>query len=466
MVFFFRRLLSLAGGINVFVVLLLATQVFFVSTVAAAEGSVDSEKIASMERLIKEQQQSMERFIKEQQQRMDLLVKGQQQQLEALQQQVNQLKNTATESLAEAKDAKSVAEEAKATVQVSAAPMEKVVNRGGVDRAKLTLSGMVNKAIFIVDDGDDTDAYFVDNDNAESRFNLVGTVNVTDDLAIGSRLEVTVAPNKSGDISQENQDQNNIFDQRWAEVSLTSKRFGRLSLGKGDTASMNTAASDLSKTMVIAYATISDTAGGMLFREKNSGTLTDINILETFFNFDGLNRQSRLRYDTPTIHGFSLAGSIISDQRYDGAVRWGGQGYGFKAVGSAAISNPRLTDRDLLYDGSFSMLHENTGLNLTLSAGTLERDNQDNSTSYYTKVGWLTKFFSYGETAFAIDYAQTANLPTENDDAYSVGAAAVQFLDEYGTEIYFLYRLHSLDRDIGPSVDDINVIALGTRVKF
>jgi hypothetical protein len=100
MIFFFRRLLSLAGGINVFVVLLLVTQLLFVSTVAAAEGSVDSEKIASMERLIKEQQQSMERLIKEQQQRMDLLVKGQQQQLEALQQQVNQLKNTANESLA------------------------------------------------------------------------------------------------------------------------------------------------------------------------------------------------------------------------------------------------------------------------------------------------------------------------------------------------------------------------------
>ena len=85
---------------------------------------------------------------------------------------------------------------------------------------------------------------------------------------------------------------------------------------------------------------------------------------------------------------------------------------------------------------------------------------------YYTKAGWLTRFFPIGETAFGVDYTRSLNLPTDSDDGYSVGAAAVQFFEEYGTEVYLLYRLHSLDRDVAPNVQDISVVSLGARVKF
>jgi predicted porin len=318
----------------------------------------------------------------------------------------------------------------------------------------------------IVDDGKNTEAYFVDNDNSESRVNFVGTAKATDDLTIGSRIELTIAPNKAGEVDQNNQETNNVFDQRWAEVSLDSKRFGKLSLGKGATASYTSAAVDLSRTGVISYATISDTAGGMLFRQTSDDTLTDVRVVEAFNNFDGLNRRNRVRYDTPTFYGFHLATSAISDQRYDASLWWGGQGYGLKAAGAAAFAYPNENDTDFQYDGSFSLLHEDTGLNLTLSAGLLERDNQSDAGSLYGKVGWLTRFFSFGKTAFGVDYTRTLNQPTENDDGYSVGAAAVQLFEEYGTEIYLLYRLYSLDRDAAPSVHDISLVSIGARVKF
>ena len=40
-------------------------------------------------------------------------------------------------------------------------------------RVKVTLSGQINRAINVVDDGKDTDAFFVDNDASNSRFRLV-----------------------------------------------------------------------------------------------------------------------------------------------------------------------------------------------------------------------------------------------------------------------------------------------------
>ena len=105
-------------------------------------------------------------------------------------------------------------------------------------------------------------------------------------------------------------------------------------------------------------------------------------------------------------------------------------------------------------------------MNLTLSAGLLERDNQSDPYNYYGKVGWLTRFFSVGQTAFSLDHTRSANLPTDSDDGYSIGAAAVQQFEEYGTELYLLYRLHSLDWDVEPEVHDINLVTVGTRVKF
>ena len=450
-----RSLLSLAGGINVFVVLLLASHVLFVSTAFAQ----DAAKIDNLLLVIDSQQRQNEdqqRQIEEQQNQLD----AQKQLLLDLQKQL--------ESLVKDGESKGVPA---ATPEVASAkgpsPAENVITSGGGDRAKLSLSGFVNRMVNIVDDGESTDAYFVDNDNAESRINLVGTVSATDDLTLGSRIELTIAPNKSGVVNQENQgDNNDVFDQRWAEVSLDSKRFGKLSLGKGDTASMNTAASDLSRTTVISYATITDTAGGMFFRQEDDGTLTDLTIFDAFVNFDGLNRRNRLRYDTPTFHGFTFGATAIADERYDGSVRWGGQGYGFKAVASAAVANTNQDDADYQYDGSLSVLHEDTGLNFTLSAGTLERDSQKNPYSVYAKVGWLKRFFSVGVTAFGIDYTRSMYLPTEGDDGYSIGTAVVQPFDDFGTEIYALYRYYTLDRDDEPEIKDINMVTIGSRIKF
>jgi predicted porin len=443
--FSFRHLLLIAGGI---------IGLAFLAMPAFAQ---DAEKMQELQRVIDAQQKQMEA----QQKQLD----AQRQLLQDLQKQMESLvKDADTKEVpvaAEKPAAKPVVASTKAPP-----PDKKVVTSGGGERVKLSISGWVNRMVNIVDDGKNTDAYFVDNDNSESRVNFAGTAKVNEDLTLGSMIELTIAPNKAGDVSQDNEETGDIFEQRITEVTLDSKRFGKLSLGKGWTGSYGSASRDLSRTDVISYVTIADTAGGMLFRQTDDDTLTDLRIVEAFQSFDGLNRRNRVRYDTPTYYGFHLSTSAVSDQRYDAALWWGGQGYGFKAIGAAAFAYPNQDDTDFQYDGSFSLLHEDTGLNLTLSAGLLERDNQSDAGNLYGKLGWLTRFFSFGETAFGLDYTRTQNQPTENDDGYSVGAAAVQFFEEYGTEIYLLYRLYSLDRDVEPSVHDISLVSIGARVKF
>jgi hypothetical protein len=430
---------------NSFIILLLsALGIFSLGLTAMPAFAQDAEKVQEMKRVIDAQQKQLE---------------TQQKQLDEQRQLLQELQ-TQMESLSE---------EVETIEQGPVAPVadhERIVTAPGVDRIKLSISGWVNRAVNIVDDGKDTDAYFVDNDNAESRVDLAGIGKINDDLTLGSRIQLTIAPDKAGDVNQNDKEPGDVFDQRITEFYLDSKRFGKLSLGKGFTASYGTASRDLSRTTVISYVTVADTAGGMLFRQSNDDTLTDLDIAHAFQSFDGLNRRSRVRYDTPTYHGFQLSTSLLTEQRYDAALWWGGQGYGFKAIGAAAVADPKLDDTDLQYDGSFSLLHEETGLNLTLSAGLQEHDQQDNAGNYYGKIGWLTKFFSFGETAFAVDYNKTRNQPTGDDEGYSTGLAAVQSFEKYGSELYFLYRKYSLDRDVEPDVHDIDVISTGARVKF
>jgi len=417
-------------GMIIFIGLLLAVGVFYVSPAMAQ----DAQTVERLERMIKEQQQ----------------------QLESMQRQLNQLKQTADE-------AKSTAEEAKTTVQ---APPEKGVT-SGQERVKLAISGQVHRAVNLIDDGKNTDLYFVDSDASNTRVRFVGTAKATDDLTLGSRLEIAATSNESGDVNQDNEDSGDFFNVRWADLTLASKSYGKLWLGKGDTASNNTSEVDLSGVDVIAYASVADIAAGMLFRESSGdNSLTTVSVGDAFNDRDGLSRQNRIRYDTPTLWGFHLAGSAVSDQRYDAALYWGGQGYGFKAAAAAAIANPNRDNTDLQYNGSFSVLHEGTGLNLTTSAGLLDRDDEGDPTNFYVKGGWLTRLFSAGQTGFAVDYTRSVNLPTGRDKGYSVGGAVVQQFEDYGTELYLQYRLYSLDRDVAPSVENMNVGTIGARVKF
>jgi len=433
-------------------VVLLASGILVLGFFTIPAFAQETERMQELRQLIEVQQEQLQlqqQKLEEQQKKLELQDKQFDTQKQLLQELQLQLK--------------SIVEEENTMVHE---PADKAVTSDGGERVKLGISGHVNRMVSIIDDGADTDAYFLDNDNSESQVRFVATTEPTDDLTLGGIIEYSVAPNRSGNVDQLTQETGDIFDQRKVEVTFDSKRWGKLSLGMGNTASYGAGAVDLSETGVASYSTIVTIAGSMIFRESDTGDFSDVRIFEAFDSFDGQFYRNRLRYDSPRFRGFQISTSLISDDRSDATLWWGGQGYGFKAAGAVAIGNPNEEGSDLQYNGSFSLLHDDTGLNFTLSSGILDRDNQGNAQNYFAKVGWIKRFFSVGDTAFSVDYTRSLNLPTDKDDAYSVAAAAVQQFDDYGTEFYVLYRLHSLDRGIGPSVDDITVVSIGTRIKF
>ncbi len=387
--------------------------------------------------------------------------------LDSLQRQVQTLMSNTEAARTTAEEAKAKAGRAE-TLATSAGPAagDRPVS-SGQDRIKLAISGQINRMINVADDGGQTTIYHVDNVNSSSRLRFVGTGELTEDLTLGTALEAELISNPSTVVSQTEQDTGAAnFRDRRVEAYLDSKRFGRFWLGKGWTASDATSEVDLSGTSVIGYSGVDFTAGGLLFRDKDSGALTDTSIGDVFSNFDGLGRKDRLRYDTPTWRGFTLAGSIIEDQQWDGALRWSGQGYGVQAAGAAAVSRPSNSEIHRRYNGSFSVLGLNSGLSLTAAGGLDDRKQRKDSNFWYVKVGWESpRIFKFGSTALALDYGKASDIDLDGDDADTVGFQFVQNVASHGTQLFTGVRYHDLDRD-GANTESIWVSSFGTRVKF
>ncbi len=409
--------------------------------------AVEPKVLQRLQETIQQQQQQLARQAEQ--------IKAQAELLRQLEQQVGTLQSQSQAQLSSAA----------VTVKAEPAPVPPAEMTSGNDKISLALSGHINRAVNVVNDGGRTSLYHVDNNADNTRIRLVGTARISEEFTLGSWLEFVMTADDSSLVSQNSQAPGNYISTKGAELSLSSKRFGKLSLGKGSTASDNTSAADLSRTDIVLYSSIADIAGGILFKQKN-GLLSSTSLATAFDPLDGLGDTSRLRYDSPALFGFVLSGSLASGQRSDLALTWDGEGYGFQASAAFGLANPKLSGAALQYDGSFSLLHTASGLNLTLAGGLLDRTTGSDATAAYAKLGWLANLIRQGATAFGVDYAQSRDMAALGDTGRSMGGAVVQAFDRYATELYLQYRLFSLDRSAAPSVFNVNVSTFGARVKF
>ncbi len=339
-----------------------------------------------------------------------------------------------------------------------------------LSNVKLSLYGQINRAGLYGNNGDSSKWYFVDNINSQTRLGVNALADLGNAWTTGGRIEYGILSNASTDVNQltTNNATETTFNLRWAEVFFANEGLGKLSLGKGDSASNNSSEVDLSGTAVASFSEVADMGGAMLFFDGTTTTLATIKIKDVFNNFDGLSRTDRLRYDTPAFGGFSLATSYSSGDAFDGALLFNRKFGETKVAAAFAAASPNdLNDStSVQYGGSASVLLP-MGLNATVAGGVrdLDQSNRDNPTNWYTKLGYQVTFYEAATTSFSVDYGETADLRQEGDTAKTWAVAAVHNLSDWGTEIYLAYRNFKLDSDAG-DFDDIYTVWAGARVKF
>ena len=414
--------------------------------------------------------------------KMTAVIEAQQQQIDAMRAELNALKKERTAAAAPIPAADIEA----APVAVAAAPAAASPNEDDrtetqmvaegftwVDKSgrSLTLSGQINPAFNVVDDGISTDVFIVDNDTSGTRFRLDVDAPL-DDTSLGATLEIGASPNNSYDVSQLDAQTDADFNVRRAEVTFRNDRYGRLQLGKGSSASDDTAEYDLSLVAgPIMYAGVADIAGGIFFTDGTD--LSGTTVGDAFFDFDG-DRLARIRYDSPMFGPLQGSASYGQDDQWAAAVTLGGD-YGdwsgwtvgdFTLLAAASVYNTDDDNVDYAYAASGSFLHDPTGLSLTLSTGGQKLDTGDDPSNIYAKVGWDTAFWPLGPTGFGVDYTQGENISGDSAKGTSYGIAAVQRIERYGIDLYSQLRWYELDDGAEPGLKNITVGSFGTKFTF
>lgn len=333
----------------------------------------------------------------------------------------------------------------------------------------MQIAGEINRGALLYDDGDDSVVRNVDNDNDPTLFQFMGTAKFNSELTMGGVAMIEMADNSSARVSQNDATTGpQTFNIRKAEIFLRTKRFGTLYMGRGDTASENAAEQDISGTFTAAHASVQKVGGSLFFSLKNGGVST-VRINQVFDGFDGLNRQSRIRYDLPVVAGFTLSASYADEDQHDVALRFARKYGAFKIKAAAALTDTSSNgvNVDSQFSGSASILHR-SGINLTVAGGLQDTEGASASQDpyyIYGKLGYQAKLNKYGFTAFAADFGHYEELRTVNEDGETYGFQMLQKIARWNTDVYLSYRNFQLNNS-ALLVHNINTVFTGVRFRF
>ena len=360
-----------------------------------------------------------------------------------------------------------------ADLEERVATLEATTARKGNRKVSLKIYGQVNQALLIWDDGQDSDAYVVDNDSSASRIGFKGKAKINNDWSAGYRIEIGVYSAESDRVSQDNDDGTsgspNRLDLRRSEMFIKSKTFGKVTWGLTNHALDGTTKADLSGTHVVARN------GGLRYVEAFNIIRSDTGLSsgETWgeiFDGDGeFDRDNVIRYETPTFAGFKVSASWGEDDEWSVAAFYKAKfdqfkfkaaiGYGEDQEGTGGSSS--ISEN---FNGSASIMHLPTGIFVTGSGGEVSKDNDVDETFYQIKAGIQQKWNSLGKTTLYGEYINAETDDTGEGEIYGFGV--VQKVDAAAMELYAGFRHYEADLDSGVDTEDFITVVTGARIKF
>ena len=384
------------------------------------------------------------------------------------------------------------------------AELEATTARKGNRKVSLEISGHVNEAVMYWDDGFESNAYQVTNDNSRTRFRFKGDAKIMDGWKAGYMIELGArgANSKRSTQNDPRGDGAGLLDLRHSYWFIDSKQMGRLSVGLTGGAAESVTEINLSQTKDIAkYSDQEDSGMGFFLRNSAGGTsaLTWRRLIRDSGDQPGEGRRYNLvKYDTPTLAGLKATASWGDDDTWEIGARYEGEMAEFKlgagiaygegsedsaapgllclANGAQVIASGSDASCSQL-GGSISVMHVASGLYANFGAGQLTDDLIDVSTRfagtgaddksqfYAVEAGIQQKWNDLGQTTLYVQYyknegganarrglgaADAANphgvdsriFETELD---SIGGGIVQGIDSAAMHVYLTYRHYEAD---------------------
>lgn len=319
------------------------------------------------------------------------------------------------------------------------AELEATTARKGNRKLTLEVSGHINQGILFWDDGGESNAYVVTNENSRSRVRFKGKAKISAGWEAGYLLEIGIRTANSKRFTQDNDRGNssdNGLDLRDAVWYLKSDALGRGWIGLTSTATDQITEINQTQTSVFSkYADIEDSGLGLFLRSRANGGLSNLTWRRLIGDGgdqpgDGDRKYSQVKYESPEIAGFTASATWGQDDYWDAALRYAGEigsfaiaagiGYGKQMDGNDTNISCNATiagnqDCDQL-GGSISVMHVPTGLFVNFGAG-IKDDNLIEETARFAGTGvddgqefWAIqggierKFMPFGKTTVYGEY--------------------------------------------------------------
>ena len=432
-----------------------------------------------------------------------------------------------------------------ADLEERVAELEATTVRKGNRRVSLTLSGQVSRQLMYWDDGDMTDLYSVDNGLNSSRFRFTGSARVNPDLQAGFMMEMDIRIGaRSNQVSQIDDDGfsgsggilggaalgdgiggagDSVIGLRTANWYLESQHWGKLTVGRLNTATSGISTIDLSNAGVVITSEPGNYQGAFLMRNgigalgsswsNQCGGPSAAGPYSSDCFEHSASRRDAVRYDTPTIWGFTASGAFGEDDFWDVGLRYAGEHHGFRVAAGVGYRWYYDREPDVLVVGppgdrlddtgrrqwltSASALHIATGLFVSGAytnyefhgANANERfggvtgvgPDRPDIPLWWVDAGIQKNWTGWGDTTFYGEYGHfddgTVGLlasvaypglgPTGSggfaagsivldSDVTWWGAGAVQRIDAAAMDVYIAYRQYQADARIsGDSTNQI-----------
>lgn len=337
----------------------------------------------------------------------------------------------------------------------------------------VTFYGQFDPSWTRFDDGAQSQGKIADNSKSNSRVGFTLTQPYAA-FELGFKFETALGFRQGGAISQLGAPDALDWNReklRHVDLSLTSARYGTLSIGQGSMGSDSIGDRSLSPTTLVNDLSIGDTAGSYLLR-RDDGALSGIAVADAFANFNG-NRRGRIRYDSPDLNGFvfrSAYGRNIlvhedDDDYWDVALSYDRTLSNGTDV-TAGIGHYVRDREDGLEDirDSFASaaVKLSSGLNGAVAIGS-----RDGGGSYaYAQMGYQTeRWVDWGATSLAVDYYRGEDMVSDGDSADSWSIGLVQTIASLGTDLYAGYRSYDYDDDAS-SYRRAESVTIGARWRF
>ncbi|GJL99303.1 MAG: hypothetical protein DHS20C07_09830 [Methyloligella sp.] len=338
-----------------------------------------------------------------------------------------------------------------ADLEERVATLEATTARKGNRKVSLTVSGWVSQAILVWDDGEESDAYIVsDTTDLSNNISFAGSAKINSDWSAGYHINVFFDNASALFVDQTNDDASNGITVERANLWIKSESLGKVTIGQQSATGDNVAIlADFSGTLFPANNVIFD--GAFMFLRPKGGTglasgrfanLAFCNSVSFGIGSDcnGF-RTNAIRYDSPTLAGFSVSASWGEDDKYEGAIKYGNKWQDYQvsaAVGYGITHGEGTAGQGVASRSEFLQIgamvkHLPSNLWIYGSWDTEDTDsaNFSDGTQLYLKAGWSPKLNSLGTTHFWFEYGKIE----DRHGNYASGANTCAAFDGTGANL-------------------------------